>query len=160
MRRCILVVAVIASFEVGCDSTQCADGTIERNGACEPANVIVGPAECGPFTELQGDKCVPMFPPTECDPSTTQGEIDPATGVTSCIGIAGGGGCSAPLPCPAPTDGKQTLCGRMYNFEDGEIFQAENATGARCTYSPPTASGPCAASSLPSKKLSVRVLKP
>lgn len=144
MQRWILLVAVLGvSGLAGCKTTECAEGTIERNGACEPADVVVGDGECGPFTELQGDKCVPMFPPTECDPSTTQAEIDPTTGVTSCIGIAGGGGCSAPLPCPPPSAGKQTLCGRMYNFEDGELFQAEDATGARCTYMPPTATGPC-----------------
>ncbi|GEM_PF-1766978 len=144
MQRWILVVAVLASAEVGCKTTECAEGTIERNGDCVPADLVVDPAECGPFTELQGDKCVPMFPPTECDSSTTTPEVDPDTGVTSCIGIAGGGGCTAPLACPAPTDGKQTLCGRLYNLEDGEIFQAANPTGARCTYMPPAASGPCA----------------
>jgi hypothetical protein len=145
MQRWILIVAVLSGLfvGVGCKTTECAEGTIERNGACEPADITVTPAECGPFTELQGESCVPTFPPTECDPSTTSPEVDPATGVTSCIGIAGGGGCSAPLACPAPTDGKQTICGRMYNFEDGELFQAANATGARCTFSPPTADGPC-----------------
>lgn len=143
MSRWTLFLAVLASVEAGCETTQCADGTIERDGSCVPAEITVGPAQCGPFTELQGDKCVPMFTPTECDSSTTQGEVDPATGVTTCVGIAGGGGCTAPLPCPPPTAGKQTLCGRMYNFEDGEIFQAENATGTRCTYSPPSATGPC-----------------
>lgn len=144
MQRWILLVAVLASAEVGCKSTECAEGTVERDGECQPADLVVGTGDCGPFTELQGDKCVPMFPPTECDPSTTQAETDPETGVTSCIGIAGGGGCGAPLPCPSPTNGKQTLCGRLYNFEDGEIFQADNATGARCTYAPPAAAGPCA----------------
>jgi hypothetical protein len=144
MQRWILVVAVLASVEVGCKSTECAEGTIERDGDCVPADVVADPASCGPFTEANGDQCVPMFPPTECDPSTSTPEIDPDTGVTTCVGIAGGGGCTAPLACPAPADGKQTLCGRMYTLEDGEIFQAENATGARCTYMPPAASGPCA----------------
>ncbi|MFN0253358.1 MAG: hypothetical protein ACKV2T_41190 [Kofleriaceae bacterium] len=144
MQRWILLLAVLAPIAgVGCKTTECAEGTIERNGSCEPAEVVVSPGECGAFTVLQGTQCVPQFPPTECDPSTTQPEVDPATGVTSCVGIAGGGGCTAPLPCPAPTAGKQTLCGRMYNFEDGELFQAANATGARCTFSPPAADGPC-----------------
>lgn len=142
MQRWILLVAVIGS-SAGCKTTECAEGTIERDGVCEPADVVAEPGACGDFTVLQGGTCVPMFPPTECDPSTTTTEVDPATGVSSCVGIAGGGGCTAPLPCPAPTDGKQTLCGRMYNLEDGEIFQAENATGARCTYMPPAATGPC-----------------
>jgi hypothetical protein len=144
MQRWILLVAVLASAEVGCKTTECAEGTIERDGACEPANVVVDPGECGPFTELQGDQCVPMFPPTECDLATTSAEVDPATGVTTCVGITGGGGgCGVPLACPAPEAGKQTLCGRMYTFEDGEAFQTADAVGTRCTYSPPTADGPC-----------------
>ncbi len=146
MQRWILLVAVIgsgASLMAGCETTECGEGTIERNGACEPAEIVVTPAECGPFTRLEGTSCVPEFVPTVCDSQTTSGEVDPDTGVTSCVGLTGGGGCGTPLPCPAPEAGKQTLCGRMYNFEDSELFQAENATGARCTYMPPTATGPC-----------------
>jgi hypothetical protein len=85
-----------------------------------------------------------MFPPTECDLSTSTPQTDPETGVTTCVGIAGGGGCSTPLACPAPSAGKQTLCGRMYNFEDDELFVGDNATGQRCMYMPPAATGPCA----------------
>src|ERR1041384_4050239 len=117
----LAVVGALGVVDAGCKSTDCGEGTVERDGTCEPANEVVGEAECGPFTELQGDKCVPMFPPTMCDPNTTAEETDPATGVTTCVGT-GGGGCSAPIPggCPAPATGKQTLCGRLYNFQDNE----------------------------------------
>lgn len=139
----VAVLGLAAGVGAGCKTTDCGDGTIERNGVCEPANEMVGSAECGPFTELQGDKCVPMFPPTECDPSTTAEQVDETTGVTTCIGT-GGGGCSAPLACPAPASGKQTVCGRLYNFEDNEPLQATGATGTRCNPAMPSADGPCA----------------
>ena len=44
-----------------------------------------GTATCGPFTMLQGDQCVPMFPPTECDPARPRGHRH-ATASSTCIG--------------------------------------------------------------------------
>jgi hypothetical protein len=43
--------------------------------------------------------------------ATTSSEVDDL-GVTTCIGT-GGGGCAARLACPAPSDGKQTICGQL-----------------------------------------------
>lgn len=141
--RWISFVVVMGAAASGCKDTECGEGTVDRNGECVAADVVVGPAECGEFTVLVGDKCEPMFPPTECDPATTAEQTDPETGVTTCIGT-GGGGCSAPLACPAPTSGKQTLCGRLYNFEDNQRLEATDAMGTRCNPAAPTADGPCA----------------
>jgi hypothetical protein len=136
-RTFIFVVVAVA----GCDSVPCGTGTIERDGTCAPASETRDPARCGPFTELHGDQCMPVFPPTECDPTTTTPDVDPATGVTRCIGT-GGGGCSAPFACPTPTAGnKQTICGQLYDFETGMPLQGPNPTGAKCTTT--TTTGPC-----------------
>jgi hypothetical protein len=131
----------LAVVPTACKSLECGPNTIERNGVCAPADEVTGVAKCGPFTELQGDVCVPKFPPTVCDPATTSADVDPATGVTTCIGT-GGGGCSAPFACPAPVAGKQTICGQIYNLADNSKFATAGATGAKCAA--PTTSGPCA----------------
>lgn len=125
----------------GCKSLDCGKGTIEKGGSCQPADVTASPAQCGPFTMLQGATCVPMFPPTVCDPATTTAQLDPSTGVTTCIGT-GGGGCGTPIACPAPAAGKQTVCGQIYDLETGAPFAASGATGATCTAG--ATSGPCA----------------
>lgn len=151
MRSTLLSSAVLVGFSAmiglsGCTETQCGPGTINRAGKCEPADETVGTAKCGPFTELRGDQCVPMFPATMCDPATTQPDTDPTTGVTTCIGT-GGGGCSAPLACPDPASGKQTICGQLYDFADNTPFAAQGATGAKCAAGATT--GPCALSITP-----------
>jgi len=138
--RWILLSAVLATGSTSCKDLECGVGTIERDGSCQPSDETVGNAMCGPFTMLQGDKCVPMFPPTECDPSTTAPDVDPETGVTTCIGT-GGGGCSGPLACPTPSAGKQTICGQLYDFENNMTFGQSGATGAKCSAA--TADGPC-----------------
>jgi len=104
-------------FATGCKDVECGEGTIERDGRCAPATLTTSAAMCGPFTELEGDRCVPQFTPTVCDPETTVATVDPDTGVTTCIGV-GGGGCSAPFPCPVPADANHmTICGQLYDFE-------------------------------------------
>jgi hypothetical protein len=135
----LLLLATLSG--AGCKSTECGTGTIDRNGVCAPPDETVGSAGCGPFMMLQGDQCVPMFPPTVCDPATTMPSTDPMTGVTTCIGT-GGGGCGAPFACPTPTSGKQTICGQLYDFEDNSKLQGPSPSGTACTTA--TASGPCA----------------
>ncbi len=125
-----------------CKSTECGSGTIERDGICAPADETTATAKCGPFTELQGEQCVPMFKPTECDPATTIASLDDATGVTTCIGTGTSTGCSGVFACPTPAAGKQTICGQIYNFADNTKFAATGATGAKCTTT--STSGPCA----------------
>ena len=125
----------------GCKNVDCGDGTTEQGGRCVPANETVGGSKCGPFTELQGDTCVSMFPPTVCDPGTTAAETDPETHVTTCIGT-GGGGCTGAFQCPTPMTGKQTICGQIYDLENMTPFRAAGASGMTCVSGATT--GPCA----------------
>jgi hypothetical protein len=145
MRNHLLFITLLASLtaNTSCVQTECGDGTIERDGQCVAANVNKDPADCGPFTKLQGDICVPELPPTECDPTTSMATIDPMTGVTICVGT-GGGGCSATFACPQPVGStKLTICGQLYDYENMSKF-AGDATGARCDSSSPSTTGPCA----------------
>jgi hypothetical protein len=136
-----VLLALLAALIPGCKTVDCGDGTTERNGLCVAPSQTVSAARCGMLTELHGDTCVPKFPPTTCDPMTTAEELDPSTGVTTCVGT-GAGGCSARLACPAGTGGKQTICGQIFDFETGQAFAAPGAAGAQCGTG--VAFGPCA----------------
>jgi len=136
-----VLLALLIALTPGCKTVDCGDGTTERNGLCVAPSQTVSAARCGMLTELHGDTCVPKFPPTTCDPMTTAEELDPSTGVTTCVGT-GGGGCSARLACPVGTGGKQTICGQIYDFETGQPFAAPSATGAQCGTG--VTFGPCA----------------
>ena len=140
MRSIIIAVALL---HTGCKDVECGDGTIERDGTCEPADTTVGNAKCGANTIVVGDQCVPKFEPTVCDPATTEEDLDTATNVITCIGT-GGGGCGAALACPTPSAGKQTICGQLFDFETGDAFSASSAAGTRCNPAMPATSGPCA----------------
>lgn len=143
MLRTVIIGLGLLALLQGCKEVECGEGTIERDGACQPADVVVDPATCGPNTMAVGDQCLPVFEPTTCDPATTEEDLDPETNVTTCIGT-GGGGCGAALPCPQPSAGKQTICGQLYHLETGENFAAADATAARCDPTMPAAAGPCA----------------
>ncbi len=138
----LLAASLGLALHTGCKDLECADGTIEKDGKCAPSDVTVSNAGCGPLTVLQGDKCVPMFPPTECDPATTQADVDPATGVTTCIGI-GGSSCDGAFSCPPPAAGKQSICGQLFDIEDNTKFQTKNEmpNGTKCQ--PGSTDGPC-----------------
>ena len=138
------LLAALPWLEGGCSQVVCGTGTIERDGVCEPSDVRPDDAQCGEGTELgPGGKCVPSEP-TVCDPDTTEPQYDPDTNVTTCFGS--GGGCSAELPCMAPSAGKLTLCGRLYDTETDQVIAAPGATGAPCNPAAPTADGPCSLS--------------
>lgn len=137
-----LLAALVPGSGSGCKTVDCGTGTTERNGSCVASSETVTSAKCGMLTELQGDTCVPKFPPTVCDPSTTAEEIDPSTGVVTCVGT-GAGGCSARLACPAPTDGTQAICGQIFDFETSQAFAQTAATGAACNPAAPASTGPC-----------------
>lgn len=140
----LLAASLGLALHTGCKDLECAKGTVERDGQCMPSDGTVSNAMCGPFTTLQGDKCVPMFPPTECDPTTTEEEVDQATGVTTCKGT-GMAGCGSPITCPTPAAGKQTICGQLYDLEDATAtpakFQASTQTGNKCAAG--STDGPC-----------------
>lgn len=58
---------------------------------------------------------------------------------------SGGGDCSVPLACPAPSfPDKQTICGRLFDFENDLKFVAASAGAAKCAAA--TTEGPCALS--------------
>jgi len=135
-----LILAFATTAAPACKSIECGTGTIERDGTCAPSDETVGTAKCGPFTMIQGDQCVPIYPPAICDPGTTS-EDTGSDGVTTCRGNGMGGGCSGDITCPNPSSGKQTICGQIYNFEDNTPFQGAK-TGATCAGT--ETSGPCA----------------
>lgn len=141
MRHAIFLFVLVAGAS-GCKSVDCGPGTIERNGTCDPADNTAGTAGCGSGTVLVGDRCEPVLPPTMCDPSTTTEMPDPNDpSVTICVGTGGPGGCSGTFACPTPTQGKQTICGQLYDVTDNSKFQGA-ATGSLCSGSETT--GPCA----------------
>lgn len=136
-----LVAAALGWGQAGCSQVACGDGTVERDGACVPADEQTDNAQCGPGTELgEGGKCVPAEP-TVCDPDTTMPVTDPVTGVTTCFGTDRG--CAAELPCMAPSADHLTLCGRIYDTETDQVIAAPGATGTPCNPAAPTATGPC-----------------
>ncbi|HEY4241928.1 MAG TPA: hypothetical protein VGM88_19045 [Kofleriaceae bacterium] len=135
----LLAIAGGAAAGAACKDLDCGDGTVERDGACVPSDQTVGTASCGPNTTLVGDQCLPSTPPTMCDPATTMAIVNDA-GVTVCYGT-GGGGCSTPIACDAPTDGTETVCGQIYDLATDLPFQGA-ATGAQCAGTETT--GPCA----------------
>ncbi|MEO8549381.1 MAG: hypothetical protein ABI678_05395 [Kofleriaceae bacterium] len=138
----LVLLSYIITAASACKSLDCGTGTIERDGTCQPADETTGTAMCGPFTMIQGNQCVPMFPPAICDPATTN--EDPGDdGVITCVGNGSAAGCSQPISCPNPSSGKQTICGQLYNFADNSKFAASGATGTQCG-STPASSGPCA----------------
>ncbi len=141
MQTRLVLLTFVMVLDTSCRGVDCGEGTTERDGLCVPANQTITPAQCGPFTELRGDSCAPMLPPTVCDPETTTPEVDDM-GVITCIGTGGGGGCAAPIACPAPTNGTQTICGQLFDFETGAAFAAPGAAGTPCTAG--ATSGPCA----------------
>ncbi len=135
------LLAALPAVQAGCSQVVCGDGTIERDGVCLPADTQPGSATCGEGTELAGGTCVPTVT-TVCDPDTTEEEVDQATGVTTCVGISTDI-CTRSLDCPAPTNGKLTLCGRIHDAETDQVVRAADATGALCNPAAPTADGPC-----------------
>lgn len=145
MRDQVILLSLLSSLiATGCKQLECGEGTIERDGICVQPTTSADGASCGPFTRLEGDRCVPEFPPTVCEDGTTEAEVDPETGVTTCKGT-GGGGCGVPIACPTPTSSsRMTICGQLYDFETNMPFAATNATGAPCDPQSPTADGPCA----------------
>jgi hypothetical protein len=139
----ILLSAALLPVASGCKEIECGDGTIERDGACEPAGVTPDPTRCGTGTQLENGECRPIFDPTTCDPDTTFVMQDPDTGVFVCFG-SGGGGCNAPLPgCDMAASGTMTVCGRIYDIENDTAVSGGGADTSECPSGGETA-GPCA----------------
>src|SRR3954463_4119434 len=106
--RNLIILAIAISTVAGCKTTDCGEGTTARDGTCVPATEAFDNAKCGSGTELHGDQCEPVLPPTVCDPATTREEVE--NGVITCVGTGATQGCAARIACPAPTDSaKQTI---------------------------------------------------
>jgi len=73
---------------------------------------------------------------------TIEGETD----VYADFGTEGGmGGCDPALPCSAPSTGRVTLCGSLYDVEDRTALSESGATGEPCdgTGTSAGAASPC-----------------
>lgn len=142
-----LAIASISSVSLSCDVLECGPGTAEKNGECVPADgVLPENIFCDVGTHYDGalQSCVPDTAPTICDEATTTPIVDPITGIITCQGTGGGNACEA--PCPQPTAGKNTVCGRLVDAETGDyITMPGDPQGTDCEDVPEAErSGPCA----------------
>jgi hypothetical protein len=131
-----------AVTSTGCNTLECADGTVEQNGACVPADQVVDEANCGEGTILGTDgTCVPENPPTICGDFTTP-DTTSMPGTVVCVGT-GGGGCDTDLTCPQAAANKVSVCGRLYDVETDEQIRGTDAMGATCGSGSEVLEGPC-----------------
>ena len=140
-----LAAAAAGLVNVSCSQIECGQGTIERDGVCQPTDGTT-PGMCGgdgPFATVLGlDGLCETEVPTVCDETTTREEVDDQTGVTTCIGITGG--CGSEIECNAPDANKATLCGRIWDSEvDTPIAAAMTTPEVMCNSAAPTTDGPC-----------------
>ena len=140
-----LLAACAIGGSTGCATTECGEGTIERDDECIPADGISPEIDsCGPGTVYSpGDgACIPLRPPTECGPNTVE-EIG-EDGQIVCVG-AGGGTCDGPIACPLPAGSNTTVCGQIVDTETGQPIRAGDGTDTSdCVADSPHADGPCA----------------
>lgn len=136
-----LAITIGGLASVGCDALDCGPGTIEKNGSCAPADDDPSAAQCGAGTVLGPSGKCEAEEVVVCDPDTTVEQEDPATHVITCVGT-GETGCNSPIACPAPSAGRITICGRLYDTQTGAPIEDAGATGAVCPGTP-TADGPC-----------------
>jgi hypothetical protein len=140
-----LVAAATSLVNVSCSQVECGQGTVERDGTCFPADTATNPANCGgagPFATVLGldGKCETAVP-TVCDELTTREETDDQTGITTCIGTAGG--CDSEFSCTVEPN-KATLCGHIYDSQtDLPIPKALLNPEMQCSPTAPTNDGPC-----------------
>jgi hypothetical protein len=124
-----------------CTQVDCGEGTVNRGGICQPDDGTRDNATCGDGTHLgTTGECVPNFPPTMCDPGTTQEVLQ--DGVIVCQGTSTAG-CDSPITCPTPSTGKYTICGRLYDIADGTEIRDVPDDTSHCDPANPTATGPC-----------------
>lgn len=137
-----LVAGLLLAPSVSCAKLECAEGTIEQDGTCVPADEQPGNANCGPGTVLETGMCVPEDP-TECDPDTTMAEYNEETGITTCVGTGGPTSCATNLPCPTAAMGKVTVCGRFYDLENDTQITAGTPAFLKCSEDGHAPDGPC-----------------
>jgi hypothetical protein len=135
----VLVAAGLSN--VSCSRVECGSGTVEREGACVPADMQPGNANCAPGTVLGAMGCE-VETPTQCDPATTIEDFDEETGITTCVGV-GGEGCTGSFACATPDGTHVTVCGNLFDSQTDLQVVATAPTAARCNPAAPTADGPC-----------------
>jgi hypothetical protein len=140
----LTLAAVLLTAASSCDRTVCGDGTIERDGECVSEGSEIGSARCGAGTVLGVDgMCVAEVPPTVCGDGTLPDEtLNP--GYLTCLPNGCVIDCDADLPCPTPSPGKVSFCGRIYRVEDELRVQSANPTAAPCGTPGASTDGPCA----------------
>lgn len=113
---------IAALSNVACKQVECGAGTIEVDGVCQ-AGDEPGTPECGAgfIYDTETGRCEPDYGLDGgnqgiCDPTTTVAVVDDA-GITHCIGT-GTSTCAADLPCPPPSAGQMSICGRVLNVRN------------------------------------------
>lgn len=139
-----LAAGAMAWLSASCVELECGEGTIEQGGACVAADSSKDPASCGRGTYFDPitQTCVSDHEPVRCDEGTTI-EVN-EDGVTVCVGVGGGGDCSAPIACPSASPDKVTVCGRLIDAATGEPVQVDGVSTAACDPGAPATTGPCA----------------
>lgn len=146
MRRTTLSLGLLwLALFVSCGNGRvCGDGTIERDGVCVGSGITIGPEYCAMGTKLEDGRCVPVSPPTSCDPADTFEEVDPITGAVTCHANCGDPVCLGVLPCPQSTVGKSSYCGTLIDVATNQTIALDGFSGAFCDSAQPADYGPCA----------------
>jgi hypothetical protein len=110
-------------------------GTAETKGAGSCPDTITAAQDMADYLAAQAAETASVLggadiPTCAAELATCQDQL-----------AAFGSGCDAPFACPATNAGHQTICGQLFDLEDGSKFQAMGAAGTQCTT--PTAEGPC-----------------
>src|SRR5437870_1258158 len=102
-RTCALSLLVSGLYLVGCSSTDCGPGTVDRNGVCVAPSALLTNAGCGPGTQPDpggSPACVPIARCGAPGSNTVLTDGGICQGVGAIAPSTDGGMCSAPLPCP------------------------------------------------------------
>lgn len=111
-------------------------GTAETKGAGACPDTITLPQDMADYLAAQAAEATSVIgganiPTCTADLASCRADL-----------AALGAGCDAPFTCPAPTAAnRHTICGQLFDLEDGSRFQAIGAAGTECTT--PTVEGPC-----------------
>jgi hypothetical protein len=119
-----LILAMTAFVCGSCQNLECGENTIERDGQCV-ASTIPSDVECGPGTAFDpgSGRCLSVL---TCGENTIAVTTD--AGLPVCVGIGGNVDCNQPIPCPSPEGASMTVCGRIYDLEDGTPLDDGNSS--------------------------------
>ena len=137
-----VVMLVPAASQFACQTIECGEGSIERDGVCVPAEDGTDSVNCGPGTIVGASGlCEPELESTVCDPETTVAILDPETGVTTCYGTATG--CGTRLACGTADPGRVSVCGQLYDLATDAPIQVDGTLSRRCDDPEAIQEGPC-----------------